>query len=95
MTRVREIARDEDMAVASRLEPYVGQPYSDQALGMLDDLSERAATLVAVMPPRQHRTTIERLVCPHDPERGRRVIDVLIEGAFVAEDEKGRLRRLP
>ena len=61
---------------------------------MLDDLMERAAMLIAVMPPRQRRATIEELVCPHDPERGRGAVDALIEGAFAAEDERGCLHLL-
>lgn len=105
MTRVREATRSEDVAdVAKRLRPYLDAPHSrgenapdpdaHQASPMLDDLTERAATLVAVMPPRQRRATIEELVCPHDPERGRRAVDALIEGLFVAEDERGCLRLL-
>ncbi|HSI97082.1 MAG TPA: hypothetical protein VK926_01870 [Gaiellaceae bacterium] len=105
MTRVREEPRSEDVAdVAKRLRPYIDEPHSrredapdpdaDPDSPILDDLTERAATLVAVMPPRQRRATIEELVCPHDPERGRRAVDALIEGALVAEDERGCLRLL-
>jgi hypothetical protein len=105
MTRVREATRSEDVAeVAKRLRPYIdtrqsrggGSPVPDarQASPMLDEVQERAATILAVMPPRQHRVTIEDLVCPDDPERGRQAVDALIEGAFVAEDERGCLRLL-
>jgi hypothetical protein len=105
MTRVREVTRSEDVAdVAKRLKPYIDAPHSrgedaqyrdaHQAPPTIDDLMERAATLVAVMPPRQRRATIEELVCPHDPERGRHVVDALIEGAFAAEDERGCLHLL-
>ena len=59
-----------------------------------EDLVEKAATLLLVMPPNQPRRTIEELVAPHDPERGRRAVAALIESAFVAEDADGRLRRL-
>jgi hypothetical protein len=47
------------------------------------------------MPPHQRRATIGDLVCPNDPERGQRAIDALIEGAFVAEDERGCLHLRP
>ena len=105
MTRVREATRSEDVAeVAKRLGPYIdarqsrGEDSQDLnarlASPMLDDVQERAVTLLAVMPPRQHRVTIEELVCPDDPERGRQAVDALIEGAFVAEDERGCLRLL-
>jgi hypothetical protein len=105
MTRVREATRSEDVAdVAKRLEPYIDAPHSrgedaryrdaHQVSPAIDDLLERAATLVAVMPPRQRRATIEELVCPHDPERGRHAVDALIEGAFAAEDERGCLHLL-
>lgn len=57
------------------------------------ELVERAATLLTVMPPNQERTTIEHLLAPHDPDRGRRVVDALIEVGFAAEDERGHLRR--
>lgn len=106
MTPVREATRSEDVAdVANRLKPYIDTPHSrgevatepdaSPASPMLDDLMERAATLVAVMPPHQRRATIGDLVCPNDPERGQRAIDALIEGAFVAEDERGCLRLRP
>ena len=105
MTPVREATRSEDaIDVAKRLKPYIDTPHSrgadapdrgaHQASPTLDDLMERAATLVAVMPPHQRRATIEELVCPHDPRRGQRAIDALIEGALVAEDERGCLRLL-
>ena len=105
MTRVREATRSEDVAdVAKRLRPYIDTPHSrsedaadpdvHQAARMFDQLTERAATLVAVMPPRPRRATIEELVCPHDSERGRRAVDALIERALVAEDERGCLHLL-
>jgi hypothetical protein len=59
-----------------------------------EDLVERAATLLLVMPPNQPRKTIEELVAPHDPERGERAVAALIESAFAVEDADGRLRRL-
>jgi hypothetical protein len=60
-----------------------------------DDLVLRAATLLRVMPASQRRTTIEELLSPHDPGRGRRAVDALIEAALAAEDDAGRLRALP
>ena len=58
-----------------------------------DDLVEKAATLLLVMPPNQPRKTIEELVAPHDPERGERAVAALIDSAFAVEDADGRLRR--
>lgn len=60
-----------------------------------DDLVERAATLLLVMPGHQRRETIEELLCPNDPERGRRAVDALIHAALAAEDDAGRLRAMP
>jgi hypothetical protein len=59
-----------------------------------DDLVEKAATLLRVMPPNQPRKTIEGLVAPHDPDRAERAVAVLIETSFAVEDADGRLRRL-
>ena len=59
-----------------------------------DELVERAATLLLVMPPNQRRSTIEWLLSPDNPERGRRAIDALIESALVLEDEAGLLHRV-
>jgi hypothetical protein len=105
VARVREAAREDTADVANRLRPYIDTPHSlgDAAPALptyqavspvLDELGERAVTFLAVMPPRQRRATIEGLVSPNDPERGRRAVDALIEGAFVAEDERGCLRLL-
>ena len=99
MTRIREATPNESVAeVSKRLEPYLGSPAepwtpdAHDAAPVLDELSERAAMLVAVMPPGQHRETIERLVCAHDPERGRQAVDALVESARITEDDRGRLR---
>jgi hypothetical protein len=59
-----------------------------------DDLVDRAATLLVVMPPNQSRKTIEELLAPHDPDRGRRAVDALIDSALAVEDHAGHLRRL-
>lgn len=56
------------------------------------ELMERAATLLAVMPPNQLRKTIEGLLSPNDLEQGRKAIDALIDAAFAAEDETGHVR---
>jgi hypothetical protein len=58
-----------------------------------EDLVEKAATLLLVMPPNQPRKKIEELVAPHDRERGERAVAALIESAFAFEDADGRLRR--
>ena len=93
----RKTARsDVDVGVASRLEAYLGAPSSTltEAPPTLDEAMERAVTFVAAMPPLQRRATIEQLVAPHDPERGRRALDAVIKSAFVAEDDRGCLRLL-
>jgi hypothetical protein len=46
------------------------------------------------MPRNQHRHTIEELLSPNDPEKGRRAVDALIEAAFAAEDDAGHLHRI-
>jgi len=58
-----------------------------------EELVERAATLLSVMPRNQLRGTIEQLLAPDDLERGRRAVDALIDAAFAIEDETGHLRR--
>ena len=45
------------------------------------------------MPRNQLRETVERLIAPHDLEKGRRAIDALIDAAFAIEDETGHIRR--
>ena len=57
------------------------------------ELADKAATLLTVMPPHQDRTTIEELLAPHDPERGRLAVDALIASGFAVVDERGHLRR--
>ena len=95
--RARVTDTFEVAGVAGRLAPY-------ETLGSVDgvehldadvvELVERAATLLLVMPANQKRKTVEDLLAPNDPEKGRRAVDALIESAFAAEDESGRLRRL-
>jgi hypothetical protein len=58
-----------------------------------EELIERAATLLSVMPRNQLRATIEQLLSPDDLARGRRAVDALIDAAFAIEDETGHLRR--
>jgi hypothetical protein len=79
--------------VVERLAPYdvalvegVGCPETAD-----DELVERAATLLQLMPRNQRRETIEDLVSPNDQQRGRDAVDALIESAFAAEDVTGRL----
>jgi hypothetical protein len=81
--------------VAERLAAYEvsGVPDVSRVEATDDDLVEKAATLLHVLPS-QRRETLERLVSPHDPERGRRAVDALIDGALAAEDYAGRLRAL-
>ena len=81
--------------VVERLSPYetaeVTVPHADVAD---PELVERAATLLAVMPRKQLRATVERLLSPNDLEKGRRAIDALIDAAFAIEDETGHIRRV-
>jgi hypothetical protein len=58
------------------------------------ELLERAVRLLLIMPRPPRRETVESLLSPNDPERGRRAVDALIESAYAAEDEAGRIRRI-
>ena len=83
--------------VARRLAPYETDTRPEPA--QLQDadvraLVERAATLLMVMPANQKRETVEDLLSPNDRDKGRRAVDALIESAFAAEDDAGRLRRI-
>jgi hypothetical protein len=83
--------------VAERLAPYEVS-YLPDVSGLEeadDDLVQKAATLLLVMPGHQRRETIEGLLCPNDPDRGRRAVDALIDAALAAEDDAGRLRATP
>ena len=96
LRRARDADRFEIDDVAERLALYdlSYPPALAQGAAEDDDLVERAATLLLVMPRNQPRATIEGLLSPNDPERGRRAVDALIESAFAAEDTAGRLRRI-
>ena len=86
--------------VAERLAAYTGsQPEMTVEVELEADafdaeLVERGARLLAVMPRRQLRATIEDLLSPHDRERGRRALDALIDAAFAIEDETGHIRKV-
>lgn len=91
----------EVVGVAERLAPYAlsldgEEPEPDLVSehDAIDDLIERANLLLAVMPPHQRRETIEKLVAPNDPERGRRALDALLEGGRVQVDFSGHLHRV-
>ena len=104
MRRKRKLQEEEYVQVAERLRPFVetpapaadasapenGQPVPE----LLDELMQRARTLLTYMPRNQQRGTIEDLISPHDKARGRDTIDALIAADFVVEDEAGRLRRV-
>jgi hypothetical protein len=80
--------------VAERLGAYEAAPVPVLDEETVDDeLVDRAARLLSVMPRHQLRATIESLVSPNDLERGRRAIDALIDAAFAIEDETGHIRR--
>jgi hypothetical protein len=97
LTRARS-ARDHFAAhsVAQRVASYEYAQLDDSGDASLveNDLVEKAATLLLVMPPNQTRKTIGGLVAPHDPERSERAVAALIETAFAVEDADGRLRRV-
>ena len=91
------------MYLTERLRPYVTASPDDgegearveapvDSNGLLE-LMQRAALLLKVMPRNQRRETIEEIVSPNDPERGRLAVDALIDSAFVTVDEAGHLRR--
>jgi hypothetical protein len=81
--------------IAERLGAYETShvPSLDHDDSADEELVERAATLLSVMPRNQLRATIEQLLSPDDLERGRRAVDALIDAAFAIEDETGHLRR--
>ena len=79
--------------LADRLAPYETAELHVDADDAVDpELLERAARLLAIMPGNQRRETIESLLSPNDPDRGRRAVDQLIESAFAVEDDRGHLR---
>ena len=84
--------------VAERLASYevsAFNPLSDsESEGVDSELVEKAVTLLKVMPLNQHRETVESLLAPDDPHRGRRAIDALIAAAIVTEDEHGHLHQI-
>jgi len=82
--------------VAERLAPYgvsLSDPSSRREV-VDDDLAKKAVTLLKLMPRNQPRETVEDLLSPNDPLRGRRAVDALIDAALATEDERGRLRRI-
>ena len=84
----------EVLGVLGRVAPYdVSDVDVDVPPADTDELVERAATLLLVLPPNQRRSTIEQLLSADDPERARRAVDTLIASAYVVEDAAGRLRR--
>lgn len=81
--------------VVERLTPYETTQVDVPEDEVADpELVERAATLLAVMPRNQLRSTLERLLSPDDLEKGCRAIDALIDAAFAIEDETGHIRRV-
>ena len=102
MRRKQKTQNEEYVHVVERLRPFVEANAYDGTAGskdaepteLLDELMERARTLLTFMPRNQQRHTIEDLISPYDKARGRDAIDALIAADFVAEDEAGRLRRL-
>ena len=96
MWRSRKVEEFEVEGVQDKLAAYgVSAPVPiphDPAVE--EELIEKAVTLLAYMPRNQPREKIERLLAPHDATRGRRAVDALLEADLVAQDERGRLRRL-
>ena len=98
MTRTRTDV-GEYVDIAERLRPYLDASIDDESQRARDaapdaELMERAVNLLGRMPRNQRRETIEDLLSPNDLAQGRRVVDALIEAAFVAEDDSGRLHLL-
>jgi hypothetical protein len=95
MRRSRKLDEFELHGVTDRLLAYEIAP--SPALEHVDavdtELLERALTLVRFSPRKRPRESVEKLLSPNDPERGRRAVDALIEAALVAQDERGRLCR--
>lgn len=83
-------------SVAERLAQYDVSlvPEVDVPEQVDEALVARAAALLTVMPPNQERATIERLLAPHDPDRGRLALDALVAAEFAAEDDAGHIRRV-
>lgn len=93
--RRRQEEEFEVVGIADRMTPYEAATVPEVESQQADeDLVERAATLLAVMPRNQLRATIENLLSPHDRERGRKAVDALIDAAFAIEDETGHLRKI-
>lgn len=97
MRKRTQVVEQFHVDVAERLAPYEVSylPDVSELEEADDDLVEKAATLLLIMPVNQRRETIEELLSPNDPDRGRRAIDALIDAAFAAEDDAGRLRASP
>lgn len=102
MTRTRTDA-EKYVDIAERLRPYLDAHIDDESqrapddapdAELLNELMERAVTLLARMPRNQRRETIEDLLSPYDLAQGRGAVDALIEAAFVAEDDTGHLHLL-
>ena len=96
---MRRRARDTqeyEIDVAWRLAPYgvSDLPVVNELEAVEHELVQKAATLLLVMPSNQRRETIQELLSPNDPDRGRRAVDALIDASFAAEDQAGRLRRI-
>ena len=96
MRRSRKVDEFEVRDVADRLLPYeLSQPEPvghDEETD--DDLVEKAATLLRFMPRNQPREKVENLLSPHDPIKGRRAVDALIDAALATVDARGRLQRI-
>jgi len=84
----------ERLAAYTATEPEITVEIEVEADAYDAELVERGARLLAVMPRRQLRATIENLLSPHDRERGRRAVDALIDAAFAIEDETGHIRKV-
>ena len=93
--RAQEVEQFEVSGVAERLAPYELSRFKppSETEGVDSDLVEKAVTLLKVMPLNQHRETVEGLLSPSDPQRGRRAVDALIDAALVTVDERGHLHQ--
>ena len=96
MRRSQRVDEFEVRGVADRLLPYgvSEQEPVDHDEETEDELVEKAVTLLRFMPRNQPRETVEDLLSPDDPQKGRRAVDALIEAALATVDAQGRLRRI-
>ena len=95
MRRSGKLDEFEVRGIADRLVAYgvSERPSVEHDETVETELVEKAVTLLTFLPRNQPREKLERLLSPHDPQRGARAVDALIAAALATEDERGRLCR--